>query len=195
MRRITKEEYHRYTDDDGKRRALTKAYVLKEIREGALFIYPTDTIYGLGCDATDGEAVKRLREAKQRHDLPLAVLAPSKDWVREHFALDEEAERMLAEEMPGPHTLMLALRNKDAIAAEVHLGAGKVGVRLPNHWFAKEVSVMLDTPLVITSANIAGKAFISHLDDLDPDLRKKVKFSIDEGEKKGPVGRVIDLAR
>ena len=85
MRVINKDEYH-----------VNKHKILRQIEAGAVFIHPTDTIYGLGCDATNTEAVQKVRDAKQRKNLPFNVIAPSRDWVRANCEVDEKAEEWLA---------------------------------------------------------------------------------------------------
>ena len=62
----------------------SKAFYLKRISGGAVFIYPTDTIYGIGCDATNDAAVKRIREIKHRSENPFSVAVPSKNWIKGH---------------------------------------------------------------------------------------------------------------
>jgi len=68
MRTITKEEF---------KMELTKH--LSAIVDGAVFVYPTDTIYGIGCNATNGEAVQKIRDAKKRPTAPLSVIAPNRE--------------------------------------------------------------------------------------------------------------------
>jgi L-threonylcarbamoyladenylate synthase len=167
--------------------------VLNGVRNGELFIYPTDTIYGLGCNALDSNAVTKLRKAKQNHAVALSVIAPSKEWVQENCHVTKEAEQWL-EKLPGPHTLMLKLKNPAAVAPEVHVGTGKIGVRIPNHWFNK-VPAALDIPVVVSSANVSGKAYMTKLEDLDRELRENVDFILDEGPKDNQAGQVVNLAK
>ena len=64
---------------------------IEDIKNGAVFIYPTDTIYGLGCDATNLASVKLIRELKYRDkDKPMSVIAPSVEWIREHCEVSGE---------------------------------------------------------------------------------------------------------
>ncbi|MDP3640054.1 MAG: Sua5/YciO/YrdC/YwlC family protein, partial [Nanoarchaeota archaeon] len=69
--------------------------ILQRIKDGAIFIHPTDTIYGLGCDATNGAAVRKLRELKQRPTNPFSVWVPSLTWIRKHCEVTPKAEKWL----------------------------------------------------------------------------------------------------
>ena len=61
---------------------------LAQLEQGKLFIYPTDTIYGIGCDATNADAVKLIREIKKREEKPLLIISPSLDWIKDNCILD-----------------------------------------------------------------------------------------------------------
>ena len=109
-----------------------------KIKEGELFIHPTDTIYGIGCNAMLHDSVYKVRETKNRHTVPFSVIAPSKDWIRENCEVNKKAEGWL-KKLPGPYTFILNLKNKDAIAPNVNMDMDTLGVRIPDHWFSKNV--------------------------------------------------------
>jgi len=183
MTTVNKDEYN-----------VNKSRILKQIKDGAVFIHPTDTIYGIGCDATNEKAVEKVRHAKQRKDLPFNIIAPSRKWVRENCEVDKEAEEWLAK-LPGPYTIILKLKKDSAIAKNVNpTGDGTVGIRRPKHWIS-EITNDLDKPIVTTSANITGKNFMTSMDNLDAEVKKKMDFMIYEGEKKGRPSTIVDLAR
>ena len=129
-----------------------------KIHKGAVFIYPTDTIYGIGCDATNSDAVKRVREIKERQEVPFSVIAPSIEWIQENCEITKEAEKWL-KELPGPLTLIMKLKNKDCIAKEVNPGLDSLGVRMPDHWINSLVNT-IGTPIVTTSVNRVDKPFM-----------------------------------
>lgn len=182
MRIINKDDYH-----------VNKHKILKQIDQGAVFIHPTDTIYGIGCDATNEEAVKKIREAKQRQDLPFNIIAPSRDWVRANCHVDKEAEEWLAK-LPGPYTIILKLKNKNAVAPSVNPTDDTIGIRRPDHWIS-EMTNDLDRPIITTSANITGHGFMTSMDNLDLNIKKKMDLIIYEGEKNGRPSAIVDLAR
>ncbi|MBI4980276.1 threonylcarbamoyl-AMP synthase [Candidatus Woesearchaeota archaeon] len=167
--------------------------IAEKIRKGAVFIHPTDTIYGLSCNAVDEKAVAKIRTLKQRQDNPLSVWAPNIDWIKKNCAIDKKSEEWL-NKLPGPYTLILKLRNKSVVAKSVNLGQETLGVRIPEHWFGKVVE-KLNLPLVTTSANQQGKPFMTKLENLDPELEVGVEFIIYEGEKSGHPSKLIDLVK
>lgn len=164
---------------------------LSLIKKGKAFIYPTDTIYGLGCDATKAKAVQHIHSLKKREKKPFSVIAPSKQWILENCVVDAAMEKWLRK-LPGKYTFILHLRNKKAVAKNVHLGDYTVGVRIPKHWFAGVVAAY-GRPIVTTSVNITGKPFMASLDDIPPAFRKKVAFIIYEGTKKAHPSTIVDF--
>ncbi len=177
--------------------ATKEAFLLKKVRhirlisQGAVFIHPTDTIYGIGCDATNEEAVERVREAKQRPLMPFSVIAPSKKWIYENCDVSLEGEKWL-DRLPGPYTLIFRLKNKSAVAAAVNLKGETIGVRMPKHWITGLVAE-LGFPVVSTSANITGQPYMTAIESLNGSVRMRVDFAIYEGEKEGRPSAIVKL--
>jgi L-threonylcarbamoyladenylate synthase len=172
---------------------LNSKAILKEVPH-AIFIYPTDTIYGVGCNALDESQVDRIRRLK-KSDQPFSVIVPSKEWIYENCVITEEAEEWIRK-LPGPYTLLLKLKNKKAVAKNVHNydmnGEVVLGVRMPNHWFLS-LSYVLKIPIVTTSANVTGQDFMTSLDNLDPVLRNNVDYVFYEGPKRGMPSTLVSL--
>jgi L-threonylcarbamoyladenylate synthase len=171
-----------------------KELFLREIAQGAIYIHPTDTIYGIGCDATNPDAVKRIRLAKQRYSKPFSIIAPSKEWVRGCCVVDKKAEAWL-KKLPGPYTFILKIKKgrEKCFVSQTNPGMETIGVRIPDHWFAS-VASELGVPLITTSANIVGKEFMTSLDNLDPDVAKHMNLIFYEGEKKARPSTIVNLA-
>ena len=165
--------------------------ISEQIRNGAIFIYPTDTIYGIGCNALDQRAVEKIRVLKERPSNPFSIIAPSKEWIVKNCIVTKEAKEWL-NKLPGPYTLILKLKNKNAIAKNVNQGEETIGVRIPDHWFSSIVQE-LGFLIVTTSANRSGRAFMTSLEDLDPKIKEGVDFIIYEGEKKGKPSKIVNL--
>ncbi len=167
-----------------------KQEFIEKIKGGALFIYPTDTIYGLGCNALDKDAVQKIRELKKRETAPLSVLAPSIPWIREYCVISQKAESWLGK-LPGPYTLILPLKKSHPLPSNVTT-TGTLGVRLPQHWFQKIVEEC-DIPIITTSANKTGEPFMARLENLDQDIEQNVEFMIYEGEKDARPSKIVDV--
>lgn len=165
----------------------------RKIKEGAVFIHPTDTIYGIGCDATNDEAVSKIRELKKRKDTPFSVIAPDKEWILSHCKLNDNHKHKL-EEIPGPVTLIMKLKNTNNLSEHTNPGLETLGVRIPDHWFSQVVQ-KIGIPIVTTSANIMGEDFMTELDNLNPHIKTKMDFIIYEGEKVGRPSKIIDLTK
>ena len=160
-------------------------------KNNPVFVHPTDTIYGLGCNAENDEAVKKIREIKGRYNRPFSVIAPSKEWILENCHIKKE-DLNYVDKLPGPYTLILHLKNKECISKHVNNDSETIGVRIPEHWMSGFARV-LNKPIVTTSANKLGENFMTSIDNLDISIKSKVNFIIYEGEKIGRPSRVIDL--
>lgn len=167
---------------------LKREVLEREILKGAVFIYATDTIYGIGCNAKLPGAVKRVRDIKQSPN-PFSIIAPSKDWIKKNCEVSKEAEKWL-EKLPGPYTLVFELKSKDAVAEEVTPGRHSLGVRIPMHSCTK-IAENKGIPIITTSANKHGGTFMTSLETLDPKLKSKVDFMIYEGELTGRPSTIV----
>src|SRR3989344_6261161 len=165
--------------------------IAERIKNGAVFIYPTDTIYGIGCNALDQKAVDKIRKLKERPTNPFSIIVPSKEWISENCIVTKEGKEWF-NKLPGPYTLIFKLKNKKAIAQSVNADQETIGIRLPDHWFS-EVVQELGFPIVTTSANRAARPFMTSLEDLDQTIEDNIDFIIYEGEKKGRPSKIINL--
>jgi len=162
------------------------------ILKTSVFICPTDTIYGLSCDARNKELVKKIKKIKGSNQA-FSVIAPSKEWIIENC----DVTGVLAEEwiskLPGPYTLIFELKNKNIVSDEVYnKNNNTIGIRIPNHWISQLAS-RLNTPLITTSANKTGGDFMTSIEDIDDDLKKEVNLIIYEGELKRHPSTIVHL--
>jgi len=163
--------------------------ILEAISAGKVFIYPTDTIYGIGCDATNEAAVSRIRKIKKRDTKPFSVIAPGKEWIRKNCVIPEDFS---LEILPGPYTLICKLINKQAVDNGVNPGINSLGVRIPKHWFGSLVEEA-GVPFVTTSVNISGLAHMERMSDLSESFIAQVDIIIYEGEIHGKPSEKIFL--
>ena len=113
--------------------------------------------------------------------------------VSEYLPEVKTAEEWL-EKLPGPYTLILKLKNPEAVEHIVNKGMATIGVRIPDHW-TTDIAKELNLPIVTTSANLAGKAFMTSVETLDTNVRNKVAFMINEGEIKGKPSTLVNLTK
>lgn len=163
------------------------------ILEGKLVAFPTETVYGLGADALNAEAVKRIFEAKGRPaDNPLIVhIADFNDLKRLAMEIPEEAELLAEKFWPGPLTMVLPRREE--VPDVTTGGLDTVAVRMPAHPIALAL-IRASTPIAAPSANISGKPSPTLAEHVIDDFYGKIEAIIDGGETKvGVESTVIDL--
>ncbi|MCD8741718.1 threonylcarbamoyl-AMP synthase [Mucilaginibacter roseus] len=154
------------------------AKALKVIQDGGIILYPTDTIWGIGCDATNTEAVKKIFALKQREEAKSMIILLDTDnklqsYVREvpdiAYDLIEFAENPLTLVMPGAKNISEAL-----IAAD-----GSVGIRVAKHPFCEQLIQRLRKPLVSTSANISGEPSPQNFGEISQEIIEGVDYVVD----------------
>lgn len=128
------------------------------LQSGGTVVYPTETSYGIGCDATDAEAVAKVFVIKHRPEgKGVTVLLPSNDPSGESFVVWNDALRSLAEKFwPGPLNIILSMQPSSSIAEQCCTN-GTIAVRRSNNEIANKLVDALGIPLVSTSANISGE--------------------------------------
>ena len=166
------------------------------IRNGKLVIFPTETVYGIGANGLDAEAVKNIFIAKGRaQDNPLILHVSDFEMV-DLIAHDiNDLERKLMDIFfPGPLTIIL--NKKDIVPSNVSCGLDTVGVRMPSNKIAHALIEYAKVPIAAPSANISGKPSGTNIDDIKNELGDKVALIIDGGETdiglESTVVRVID---
>lgn len=153
----------------------------KIIRDGGLVVFPTETVYGLGGDATAPNASKKIYAAKGRpSDNPL-IIHVAKPIDAERYAVTCDDYYRLAEKfMPGPLTVILPRKN--TIPLETTGGLETVAVRCPSHPIAHKLIATAGIPIAAPSANISGKPSPTNAADVIFDMNGKVDMIIDGGE-------------
>jgi tRNA threonylcarbamoyl adenosine modification protein (Sua5/YciO/YrdC/YwlC family) len=168
--------------------------ISEKIFQGAIFIYPTDTVYGIGCNALNGDSVQKIRNLKTgRETAPFSIIVPSLDWIKINCKISRRGEKCL-KALPGPYTLLLPLKNKNVVSANVAPEKETIGVRFPNHWFTSVVN-KLNIPIVTTSANKSGEPFMTSLENLDPEIEKGIEFMLYEGLKEGRPSKLVNVEK
>ncbi|MDD5193654.1 MAG: L-threonylcarbamoyladenylate synthase [Candidatus Nanoarchaeia archaeon] len=159
--------------------------IISKILEGKIFVYPTDTIYGIGCNAENKEAVNKIRQIKQMgSDKPLSIIAPSIEWIKENLIMDVDLNKYL----PGPYTLILKKKIPEFLNWVSNTDS--LGVRIPANDFTKIIQKS-KVPFITTSVNLLGAPFAIKISEINPDILKKIEVIIDSGELNGRPSTLI----
>lgn len=154
------------------------AKALKVLQEGGIILYPTDTIWGIGCDATNTEAVQKVYRLKQRDEAKSMIILLDTENKLESYVSDvnplaydliEYAENPLTLVMPGAKNVSPAL-----IAAD-----GSIAIRVTSNQFCQQLIQRLRKPLVSTSANISGKPSPQYFSQIDQEVIDGVDCVVD----------------
>ena len=163
------------------------------IRAGELVVYPTETVYGLGADALDPDAVERVFDAKRRdRSNPISLAVPSVPAALEFVRASDRERRFMATFLPGPVTVLC--RRREIVPDVLTAGADRVGVRVPDQHTALALCERAGTPITATSANVSGRESVRRVDDLDPQIGEAAAVVLDGGETAGTESTVVDVS-
>ena len=152
------------------------------LRAGGLVSFPTETVYGLGGDATNDRAVAHIYEAKGRPSFnPLIVHLPSIDAVEEYAVLEGPARDLAQAFWPGPLTLVLPLKSNSGLSHLVSAGLSTVAIRVPEHPLARRLLEETARPIAAPSANPSGRISPSTADHVVEGLGGRIEAVLDGG--------------
>lgn len=154
------------------------AQCLKVLSAGGLILYPTDTVWGIGCDATNADAVRRVYQLKQRDDSKaLIVLIDSADHL-DHYVVDVP---MIARELidVAVNPLTIIYEGAYNIAPNVLGNEDSVGIRIPNDEFCHRLCERFGKPIVSTSANVSGEPTANRFADIDSTIVNGVDYAVE----------------
>ena len=141
--------------------------IVEELKQGKTIIYPTETVYGLGCDATNQEAVDKIFKIKKlQENKSVLVLVPSVAMVMSYVEWNEKLEEISGKYWPGPLTVVMQSKPDCGLARGVVAEDGTVAFRVTGHPLSSEISEALNRPLVSTSANITSEKSPSDIKDV-----------------------------
>ena len=171
-----------------KKRAWMKNFADLEAIKSSVIIYPTDTVYGIGCNAEKDVLVNRIFEIKGRGTKkPMSVIAPGKEWILKHCIVSQET---VDKYLPGKYTLLVKKKDKEFLSAAT-AGMQTIGVRIPAHRFSRLVE-KAKVPFVTTSANPSGWGAPKALSEMPVSLKDAVDIVIDGGELDGTPSTLVD---
>ena len=163
----------------------------KIVRKGGLVVYPTDTVYGLGCDPFNERAIRKLFEAKGRVDKPIPVLCSSIVRAKELVELGPKAIRLAAEHWPGALTIVAPLLRP--MPAQLTKGGPNLGVRVPGNNGTLRLIEACGGRLTGTSANLSGHPSARSAGEALDQLGGSVDLVLDGGRLEGKESTVVQV--
>ncbi|MBO7045347.1 MAG: threonylcarbamoyl-AMP synthase [Prevotella sp.] len=159
---------------------------VETMRKGGVILYPTDTVWGIGCDATNAEAVKRVYEIKQRDDSKALICLVDSDARMQRYIrnVPDVAWQLIdslnsPQELSGihnPRPTTLILDGAINLAPNLIAEDGSIGIRITNEPFSKELCYRFQKAIVSTSANISGEPAAQNYCDIDPRILEAVDY-------------------
>lgn len=183
---------------------------LEVLRKGGVILYPTDTVWGIGCDATDPEAVAKIYEIKRRSDSKsLVLLASDMDMISRYVKEVPEMAIQLVEVNDKPMTIIypgavtgprpegdvMPKAEKYALAFNTAAEDGSVGIRVPMMEFCQQLAFRLGRPIVSTSANISGEATPKRFAEISHEVKSAVDHIVDPALERGSTGQSSSIIK
>lgn len=170
------------------------AQALAVLKRGGTILYPTDTVWGIGCDATNAAAVEKVYTLKKRVDhKSLLILTDSIDNVSKYVQKVPEMAWQLLEVADKPLTLILP--GARGVAENLVPPEGTIGIRVVNHDFCKRLIYKLNRPIVSTSANIAGGVTPATFSEIPKEIRDGVDLVVDPAVEGRPTRKASAIIR
>jgi L-threonylcarbamoyladenylate synthase len=168
-------------------------YAGNVMRDGGVAIYPTETVYGLGCAPSDPDATKRILQIKQRADKPLPLICSSIEMAKRIVKFNATAEKLAEKFWPGP--LMLILPKKVDYPVWITHGKKTLGIRVSGSDVARKLAELAGGVIVSTSANKSGADSPTSVQDAIDQVGKGVDVVVDGGPSQGQLpSTILDLS-
>ena len=179
---------------------------LEILRNGGIILYPTDTVWGIGCDATNPEAVAKVYAIKKREDSKsLVLLASDMDMICRYVKEIPEMAVQLVEVNDKPMTIIYpgaVAGEKGCMRAERNCLAfntvaedGTVGIRVPMMDFCQQLVARFGRPIVSTSANISGEATPKRFAEISEEIKSAVDYIVDPALERGSTGQSSSIIK
>lgn len=171
---------------------MTDVTAAAALAAGDLVVYPTETVYGLGANALDEDAVSRVFAVKGRdREKPVSLAVPDVATATEYTAPTAREHEFMDEFLPGPVTVVVEKR--EMVPDVLTAGRDRVGVRVPDHDTALSL-LRAFAPVTATSANVSGTGSVRKLDALGDRIRDAAAVLVDGGETPGGGSTVVDVS-
>ncbi len=163
------------------------------LKNGQIIVYPTDTIYGIGCDILKQKAVQTIQKIKHRKkQKPLSIICADLKDISRWAMVSNFQYRILKKHLPGPFTFILKA-SKEAPKILQDPKRKTIGIRIPNHQVCLNLVKELGHPIITTSVNESGKQNYANPDKIKKDWFGKVDLILDAGEINGEPSTIVSL--
>ena len=172
------------------------ALIVKSLKNGEVLVYPTDTIYGLGCLANDDKAIKKIKAIKKRESAkPLLVLVSSLQMARKYCLISKNQETILKKIWSSLRPTSVVLRHRNLLSSELVPENYGLAVRLPKSDFLRKMVRIAGVPIVSTSFNLSGQPVFNEVSFLaDKKIGKNnPDLIIDGGILNNEASKLVDL--
>lgn len=150
---------------------------VNKLNEGNLILYPTDTIWGIGCDATNGNAVKKIYDLKNREEKKsLIILVSNEEMIRQY--VDDPSLKLLSYISTAQKPTTAIFKNAIHLPSQLVNEDGSIAVRIPKDDFCLQLIEKFGKPLVSTSANISGEKFPQNFDEVSDEIKNGVEYIV-----------------
>lgn len=163
------------------------------VKNGNIIVYPTDTIYGIGCDILNKKAIQTIQTIKNRKkQKPLSIICSDLKDISRWAIVSNMQYKILKKYLPGPYTFILTASN-DAPKILQDKKRKTIGIRIPDNKVCLDIVSNLGNPIVTTSVNLAGEVNYVNPDDIKKDWYGKVDLILDAGELSNDPSTIISL--
>lgn len=164
------------------------------LKSGGLIVYPTDTIYGVGCDALDKNAVDKIYKIKERDDRkPMSFICSDINQIQKLANLNSAQLEILNKNLPGPFTFILPASQ----TCQKHLKSenNTVGIRMPDHELCLKLVEKLSSPIITTSINKSNQPPLNDPQKINEIFRDQLDLILDAGKINSVASTIVDLTQ
>jgi tRNA threonylcarbamoyl adenosine modification protein (Sua5/YciO/YrdC/YwlC family) len=149
------------------------------LKNGGVIVYPTDTLYGFGCDAKNESAIEKINAIKSRK-APMSVLAPNREIAAKWMNISQNDKNIVLEKLGGSTTIIVPVN--DGITSPSITGDKQtLGVRIPDHKFCQKLSEAYPNPITTTSVNRTRQEPLTNPEKILSEFSREIDLIIDDG--------------
>ena len=168
--------------------------IVEVLRNGGVIVYPTDTVYALGCDIFQARAIEKICKIKgiDPHKAQFSVMCSSLSDISEYTKMDNDTFKLIRQNTPGAFTFILNGNNK---LPRLLKERKTVGIRIPMMDFCQQLVAKFGRPIVSTSANISGEPTPKKFSEISQEIRDAVDHIVDPSLERGSTGRSSSIIK